>query len=570
MGLPGEGRLPARLEGLWGYYDWDGQRVIEHRFSAAFEFVSGVAHVCEGGVWTVVDPAGKPATEWRGARVDGRARFCRGGTGTGNWEPTGGRWGYLDENDAPVGSCDYAYAADFREGLAAVRLDGDRLATWAYVDREGRQAIGPIRAYSARVFSEGVARVHAERGFTYVNREGRLLVEPKSHAEEDFGPFANGRACIRRDGMFGYIDAEGVLVIPAQFQMATRFTEDRAAVGRYDRDGFTTRSVWAVIDHAGNEVVPFELAAVGAFHGGVAPAARQIDGEIARWGLLDAAGRWALEPRYSRIDAFCEGVAVAWDGARPLLIDTRGNVVYEGFTAVGERLAYPRAMQKDGKWGYVDAAGRERIAFAYDHPATAFVDGVAGVSVLAPPEEETFPFRFYGAGPVETPPGPMLYYVWLRSHPDSATWTRIGEAICKGLRSARLSFAQFALSTDPTLPLAAVLLDPGDAPPAWAKVRALFERWHEIAAIEEVLCSSLLPPSPSDPWTRWSVAARPPRSFSGLLTGRVLGGAPEQLGRLDPWMQESAGTVLPGAPCPEFEAAFAKRSKGARATKRQT
>jgi len=193
----------------WGYIDRDGKVVIEPQFDRAFEFSEGLAVVWKDGVCGYIDQNGKMAIE------------------------------------AIFETCE-----DFSEGLAVigVRIGG---MTYGYVDKTGKVIIKP-RFDDARRFSEGLAFVQESlyrpkfdgsppfpqtlktsrevemvtprAGF--IDKTGEFVVPLSGFdATCDDCYFSDGLALVHMDGKFGYIDQTGKFVIKPKFEIADRFSE---------------------------------------------------------------------------------------------------------------------------------------------------------------------------------------------------------------------------------------------------------------------------------------------------------------------------------------------------------
>lgn len=77
-------------------------------------------------------------------------------------------------------------------GLARVKLTGK----WGYIDRTGRIVINP-QFEEAGDFSEGLARVKTGGKWGYIDRTGRFLVNPQF---EEAGDFSQGLARVKLGG----------------------------------------------------------------------------------------------------------------------------------------------------------------------------------------------------------------------------------------------------------------------------------------------------------------------------------------------------------------------------------
>ena len=125
---------------------------------------------------------------------------------------SGNFWGYVDTQGNVAVSPQFLYAANFYEGLAAVRTTNNQ---WGFIDKIGHYAIAPKFACVWR-FSEGVASVNVGGHFDgkscqggkwgLINKQGAYLVEPILDNAE---MFRNGRIKITYQGVKYLLDHSG-------------------------------------------------------------------------------------------------------------------------------------------------------------------------------------------------------------------------------------------------------------------------------------------------------------------------------------------------------------------------
>lgn len=176
-----------------------------------------------------------------------RPQACRADDGPANsglfWIREEGRFGYIDARGDVVIPARFTTTYGFSEGLAAAKLDG----RMGYIDTRGAWVIPPQFAFTYG-FSEGLAWTQREEGGKYgaIDCAGRWVIEPTF--TEMPQPFSEGRAIVKIDGKYGYVDRTGQLVIPARYGKPHKFTGGAAQVhldGKHlwiDRDG---RVLWA-------------------------------------------------------------------------------------------------------------------------------------------------------------------------------------------------------------------------------------------------------------------------------------------------------------------------------------
>jgi hypothetical protein len=139
-------------------------------------------------------------------------------------------YGYVDEETkTPVIEPRFRGAGDFgAEGLAPVQF----FRKWGYISKAGVTVIPPQYDF-AQEFVDGVAAVavEVENSFefkwTYIDTNGAQMWGKEF---EEAMPFSDGLAAVMRDGLWGYIDPTGEVVIPFQFHTAGPFDQDHAHV----------------------------------------------------------------------------------------------------------------------------------------------------------------------------------------------------------------------------------------------------------------------------------------------------------------------------------------------------
>lgn len=272
----------------------------------------------ETGKWGFIDNTGKPVTpmvfDWAGDFRQGRGLAeAEGAMGyidstfaeTGKWAISP-RFEVRSESDQP--------AHGFFDGLALVR--DNESGKWGYIDTSGNWVIEPRFIESddypgvpAGDFADGLA------WFQAVEMDERYKID----ADGDMVRNSAGKPVMedypRR--RVGYIDRDGKVVIEPRFEMAADFGDGLA--------GFRDKShdAWGFIDRAGKRMIPPKYEQIGRFSEGLC--AVREDG---LWGFITTEGKWAIKPRYAEARQFLEGFAAVREG------DLWGYINAEGKWAI--------------------------------------------------------------------------------------------------------------------------------------------------------------------------------------------------------------------------------------------
>ena len=84
----------------------------------------------------------------------------------------GALWGHINQNGEIVIKPQWAYAADFYDGLAAVKTTDGK---WGFIDKQGKWAIPPILDSTETVFKNGIAKVTLNGYTGYIDKLGNWV-----------------------------------------------------------------------------------------------------------------------------------------------------------------------------------------------------------------------------------------------------------------------------------------------------------------------------------------------------------------------------------------------------------
>lgn len=278
---------------------------------------------------------------------------------------TEGIWGYIDKTGRYVIGPEFSGANFFFGGLAVVT---DREGKKTLIDKKGKAVLRSQDDINFWVsdekppFSHGPVGVKVGEKWGYVDRQGRLVIEPRY----DFaGAFVDGAAIVGSGGEKHYIDKTGKVLFDSQLVPGSYFVNGLAEAGKDGRYG--------IIDRSGTFVVPAEFDGVGLpyFHEGL-QSVRKGD----KWGFIDRKGRMVIPPAYDRAFIFQDGLAQVIVKEKIGFIDKTGNMVVEPIYVRAANFSGGTAfVQKGGKWGVIDRTGAYVVT-----PAFTEVDWIFGFS----------------------------------------------------------------------------------------------------------------------------------------------------------------------------------------------
>jgi hypothetical protein len=196
----------------------------------------------------------------------------------------------------------------------------------------------------------------------FIDKEGEVMIAPQYDYVE---AYSEGLAIAQKDGAVGFIDKAGKVVVPFMYEEAEAFKQGVAIVSR--------NGLYGMIDRTNKERVPIQYELVSPFSSGLALVANEKG-----YGYVDQAGHVVIPVELDYATDFERAYAVVeWKGKKGI-INTLGKTVVpieydwiEPFDGNGICRA-----KKDNKYGLLDKNGSEVLPFIYDRIGT-FYDSLA-------------------------------------------------------------------------------------------------------------------------------------------------------------------------------------------------
>ncbi|WP_316831889.1 SEL1-like repeat protein [Pedobacter aquatilis] len=348
-----------------GYKDKSGKLVIPYKYRIAGEFSEGLAYVWE-------KEKGEGFINNQGEVViplmyEDTQDFHEGVAAV----KLNKKWGYVDKSGKQIVPFIYSKVGNFSEGLAYVALvygEG-----YGYINQKGEMVI-PVQFKSAYPFSDGVAMVDTKQKWAqHIDKTGKILEDNKTQtstttAQNQDKPVQNLYIGYK-NGLFGYSDNTGAMVIPYKYTQAGRFSEGLAHVWAEGK-GF------GYIDSSDKLIIPYSYENAQEFYEGLA-AVKIKD----KWGYIDKKGNQVISPMYDKVDEFREGLVAVKLNGNWGYIDKKGSQVvpfeYNVISPFSQGLA---AVFKYGQgFGYIDNKGKVVIPLQYKTASVFATDGTAKV-----------------------------------------------------------------------------------------------------------------------------------------------------------------------------------------------
>lgn len=178
---------------------------------------------------------------------------------------------------------------------------------YGYIDETGKYLIKPRYDYCGGFNKYGLAFVYDNlneesyfiniKGDTVIRgNEGYRIINPIS-PHGFYTPFVEGKLLVRKNRKYGFVDIEGTIVIPLEYDTLDNFNEGYC-FGKINNEYF-------LVNASGNrKIIDYlHIEDVGPLSEGLAPI--KIDG---KYGFIDSLGTMKIEPQYLSVGFFNNGI----------------------------------------------------------------------------------------------------------------------------------------------------------------------------------------------------------------------------------------------------------------------
>jgi hypothetical protein len=346
--------IPVKNQkGLWGFYDHAGEKISAPLFQNYRIGTKGKIIVQKDGKWGVINEKGEVVLDfnYKGIQVIGEKNY-----------------------------------------------EACRVTKWT-VRSNKNETLLSLENDSLRYAGEGLYKISMIGVQSLIDSKGKVIVT----GYDEINVFQFGLSKAKIDN-YGVINASGKIVIPFIYDDVI-IDDSYIRVKLVDRKGVSFKEKWGLYDHKGNLLIRPKYSKMNESHNGLIAAMRE-DGT---WGYVSATGSTEIIFRYEYAEDFKDGLARVrvpyWLSKKDLyaIIDKSGEYVispadynmyesgliridkfnkpsllvskdkYSSFDKVGSK--FVRVFQ-NGKYGMINAEGREIISPVYDYVSAPSSDGI--------------------------------------------------------------------------------------------------------------------------------------------------------------------------------------------------
>lgn len=305
-------------EKKWGYANLKGELIIPAQFEKCYEFSDdglAVIYDKENRQYYFINLKGeKLDTELKKFKlIDGLGIDLKGFDEGLVPVKDGEKWGYLSKSGKMAIAAKYDHVTSFNSGHAPVQV-GEK---FVIIDEKGTETAVESGVVDVRDFSEKLAPFRAaDKKFGYINTQGKIVIPAQF---ESVGYFKGGLAWAKTmDKKVGYINTKGEWAVKPQFD-AGHNLDPESGLARVKTSG-----VWSYVSKTGEVLNVKETDLYGDFSNGLAQGRK--DG---KFGFFNTKGEWAIAPTFDGSRDFVNGYAAAKQGEKWGVIDTHGKWVIQ-------------------------------------------------------------------------------------------------------------------------------------------------------------------------------------------------------------------------------------------------
>ena len=244
----------------------------------------------------------------------------------------------------------------FNEGFGVFR---SKTGKYGFVN-EKRKIVIPAIYDDADHFLSGRAKVKLDGKYGFIDTLGNTITQCKYDATGSFVSYHYGHTFVSINNKYGFINYDGKEITDLKYSSATNgFNKLGLASVQFN-------GKWGLIDTSGKEITSFKYDNVIGFSVEVPLAQVQIGN---KWGYIDNSGNEVIPCIYERASTFHHGIACVIFNGKIGFIDKCGKIIipfkydresdHQRFTSVNKYGIYFDKVLLNGKSIYIDLKGNE-------------------------------------------------------------------------------------------------------------------------------------------------------------------------------------------------------------------
>lgn len=363
----------AKKNGKYGIIDAKGKTIVDFIYDEIKPFSNGKAAVKSGDYWGFIDnkgtiiipieymfPYGDFLFSYQMPSIATMGKYCKIGA--------------IDTSNNVVIDFIYGGLIYCRYNYFKVIYKNEK--KWGIIDTRGKQII-PMAYDDIDADSLNLFKVEVNAKFGWIDTLQHIVI-PAIYENAEL--FSQGLAAVKLNGKWGYINKKGKFVIQPLYDRATSFDHDKAQVKlgeKYysiNKIGTISEYIWKVsrfpssngfqvaqkgelfgyLDKDDKVVIPFKFKYADSFQNGFAAVKDMNNKEY----HIGSQGMPLYNQRFTSIENFSEGLAIAKNGNKYGYINIRGNMVIpDTFDYVFPFASGLAAFKLNEKWGFIDYYG---------------------------------------------------------------------------------------------------------------------------------------------------------------------------------------------------------------------
>lgn len=371
---PQNGFAIFKKEGKYGFLRVDGTEAVAPIYESASDFNDGIAAVRIDGRWGFINENGEVVIAPQFENLS--APYFREGLAA---VVKNGKYGFIGKDGNEVIEPVFEDASNFNDGLAMVKVDG----RFGFIDKTGKMAIAPAYdivkpdAVVGGVWRAGYAVVTAANKTGLIDREGKVILPVKYDDVFFFPNMVSARQSVGEKTYYkfsvkpkgeGMLSEDGIVIIEPIYDEIGTYSQGLVPVSKGGKCGY--------LDTEGRVVLPLEYDRAASFLGNFAKVTKDK-----RSFIIDKTGREVcdkIEKLEYGVDDIIEGYRAAIKDEKYGLLDETGKFIlpceFDGLERWG--ITHLVKVEKDGKEGIYDLSGREIVKPDYDRINTPHAEGV--------------------------------------------------------------------------------------------------------------------------------------------------------------------------------------------------